>query len=352
MPSPSNRAVIAAAGSRKTQLIIEEALAVPDKRILITTYTTENLNQITRRIEQLTGIVPANITVMGWFSFLMNQAARPYQATLTGEIDYIQSLNFLGQRSRFTPRTDVRRYYLDRAHNLYRDGVADFACRADDATEGAVIRRLEAVYDRIYIDELQDLVGYDLDFIDKLLASTIEIVAVGDPRQHTFATNNARRNHKYRGAGIVDWLRQRQHLCTLEERLESWRCNQEICDWADRLYPAMTPTASRNTDRTGHDGVFKVASHDVPTYVTKYNPVVLRDSRRANTLGLPALNIGISKGSTYERVLIFPTQPMIKYLKKFDLSTLRATDRLYVAVTRARHSVAFVVDPRDADYAP
>jgi hypothetical protein len=31
---------------------------------------------------------------------------------------------------------------------------------------------------------------------------------------------------------------------------------------------------------------------------------------------------------------------------------LKAPDRLYVAVTRARHSVAFVVNPRDADHTP
>lgn len=43
MPSHNNLAIIAAAGSRKTQYIVEKALANPSKRVLVTTYTNENL---------------------------------------------------------------------------------------------------------------------------------------------------------------------------------------------------------------------------------------------------------------------------------------------------------------------
>ncbi|WP_433076635.1 UvrD-helicase domain-containing protein [Dactylosporangium sp. CA-052675] len=344
--------VLAAAGSRKTQLIIDGALEAPDRRTLITTYTTENLAQITRRLQEARGIVPGNIALLGWFSFLVNQAARPYQAALTGQISYIRSLNFTGQRFNRTPREQWRRFYFDKAADLYRDGVADFACHVDDASNGAVVRRLAAMYDRIYIDELQDLVGYDLDFLDRLFQSGIEIIAVGDPRQHTFSTNNSPRNKQYRGAGLLKWLQQRQHRCTLETRAESWRCNQQICDWADAIYPNMPPTKSHNHELTGHDGVFTIAHGDVPAYIAKYSPTVLRHSRVTPTIDFPALNIGLSKGSTYDRVLIFPTKPMLDYLKTSDPGPLKAPDRLYVAVTRARHSVAFVVDRHAATYIP
>ena len=65
--------------------------------------------------------------------------------------------------------------------------------------------------------------------------------------------------------------------------------------------------------------------------------------RSFDTLGLPAMNIGIVKGSTFERVVIFPTRPMKQYLSDGDPSKLKAPESLYVAVTRARYSVAFVV---------
>ena len=62
-------AILAAAGSRKTEHIVDAALAVSHGRVLITTYTTENQQHIVRRIEQRVGVVPPHITVMGWFAF-------------------------------------------------------------------------------------------------------------------------------------------------------------------------------------------------------------------------------------------------------------------------------------------
>jgi DNA helicase-2/ATP-dependent DNA helicase PcrA len=55
------------------------------------------------------------------------------------------------------------------------------------------------------------------------------------------------------------------------------------------------------------------------------------------------MNIGVAKGSTFDRVMIFPTKPMLRYLDDKDETKLKAPERLYVAVTRARFSVAFVV---------
>lgn len=306
-PSANNRAIIAAAGSRKTQLVIDEALAASaDQRILITTYTRENCDQIIGRLCRANGCMPPNVSVLGWFAFLINQAARPYQSAVTGKIDYARSLNFKGSRFRLTPRARPLEYYFDSNADFYRDGVAEFAVHTNKTTGGRVIRRLEALYDKLYIDELQDLAGYDLEFLDLLFVSRIEVTVVGDPRQHTYVTNQARKNKNYCGHAIVDWLNRRSVDCPIEHRTESWRCNQEICDWADALYPELPRTVSRNLARTGHDGIFLLAAEDVPAYVEKYRPTVLRWNRSANTLGLEARNIKASKGCTFDRVLIFP----------------------------------------------
>jgi DNA helicase II / ATP-dependent DNA helicase PcrA len=137
----------------------------------------------------------------------------------------------------------------------------------------------------------------------------------------------------------------------IKESTESWRCNQEICCWADAIYPELPATTSRNDARTGHDGVFRVAREDVPAYVERYGPTILRWNRNFDTMGFPAMNIGQSKGSTCDRVLIFPTQPMLQYLRSGDPACLKAPEHLYVAVTRARYSVAFAVHRKEATYA-
>ena len=47
-----NVAILAAAGSRKTEHIVESALDVTDGCVFRTTYTNENQRQVVSRIEQ------------------------------------------------------------------------------------------------------------------------------------------------------------------------------------------------------------------------------------------------------------------------------------------------------------
>lgn len=340
-----NKAILAAAGSRKTTEIVEAALACGG-RVLVTTYTNENQRLIMERIARKAGAVPPNIQVMGWFAFLISQCAKPYQRAITGAPLIIQGLNFKGERNRYLSKTEPMRYYFDSHHALYRNGVSDFVCELDEATNGAVVSRLDRVYDHIFVDEVQDLVGYDLDVLDLLMASGIHITVVGDPRQHTYSTNRTNRNKKYQGHGLFDWFNERAEVCELVTRDCSYRCNQAICDFADTIYPELPSTVSVDVDETGHDGVFTVPVSKVPGYAAEYRPQVLRHDKNVNTLGLPGMNIGKSKGSTFDRVLIFPTKPMLGFLANKDASKLKAPEELYVAVTRARFSAAFVVpDP-------
>lgn len=312
--------------------------------MLITTYTNENRRQIVSRIEKKIGAMPPNIVVMGWFSFLIAQCAKPYQRAITGQPLVVNGLNFKGKRNRFTRKADTNRYFLDRKGDLYRDGVSDFVTTLNEATNGAVIARLERLFRHIFIDEVQDFVGYDLEVLDLLMQSNIDLMLVGDPRQHTLATNIGPKNKKYRGAGLVDWFNERTTICAIESRSESYRCNQAICDFADAIYPTMAATTSVSVPATGHDGIFTVSPSQVEEYLETHGPVtILRHNRTTDTRGHPAMNIGVAKGDTFDRVMIFPTRPMLTYLKDGDPSKLRAPEKLYVAVTRARFSVAFVV---------
>jgi hypothetical protein len=77
-------------------------------------------------------------------------------------------------------------------------------------------------------------------------------------------------------------------------------------------------------------------------YAGRHSPVVLRENKNSDTLGLTGINIGVSKGSTYDGVLVFPTSTVIAYMKTQNLSTFKSVPRLYVAATRARFSAVFV----------
>ena len=62
---------------------------------------------------------------------------------------------------------------------------------------------------------------------------------------------------------------------------------------------------------------------------------------------MSTLNFGLSKGLTVNRVLIVPTKPINDYLQKGK--TLTSKDRFYIAVTRAKYSVAFLIED-NADF--
>ena len=60
-----------------------------------------------------------------------------------------------------------------------------------------------------------------------------------------------------------------------------------------------------------------------------------------------AINFGVSKGLTFNRVLIYPTDTMMKWLidRSFKLADI-SRSKLYVALTRARHSVGIVINAK------
>ena len=73
----ANEAIIAAAGSGKTERILNGALANPAAKSLIVTYTTENLREINSRLWTKAGGQPSNVTTMTWYEFLVRHGVKP-----------------------------------------------------------------------------------------------------------------------------------------------------------------------------------------------------------------------------------------------------------------------------------
>lgn len=335
----SNKAILACAGSGKTSQIVEEALNIDGRKTLITTYTTENIDVLKSYLVARKGCVPSNIDVTSWFSFLLKDGVRPYQNYLL-ENERVRSIDFLTKLSLYHKKNK----YTNSNSDIYQKKVSEFVCECNQASGGLVVNRLKEIYSHIFVDELQDFAGYDLSFLEELFKSGIGVTVVGDPRQGTFSTNNAPKNRQYRKMKIHGWLEglKKVGLLRIEEKNISKRCNQPICDFADSLFPEFPKTKSKNDQVTKHSGIFHIKPEELSEYWANIKPVALRWNKNSNTFGYPARNIGISKGRTFDRVLIFPTKPMLEFLKTGDFSKAGDRQMFYVAVTRARHSVAFV----------
>ncbi len=345
MPLPENKAIIACAGSGKTSRLVDEALADRTKRIAIVTYTNNNAQELRARFNERNSGVPPHVEVMTWFQFLLRECARPYQRSKYAD-QRIESLFFVARQStRFVLENDTRRYYFHNGSMIYSDKIAKFVVECESNSSKAVTSRLGEIYTDIFIDEFQDLAGWDLEVVEALLTSRVRVTLVGDPRQHIYSTNPSNKNKKYLGAGIIQLLRkwEKRRLCSVEQMNHTYRCNQRICEFTNALWHGMEEMISLQHAETGHDGVFLVAPSAVREYFRRFSPQVLRYNKLAKTYDHPALNFGESKGLQFSRVLVIPTAPITKYLETGAIKHVeKSRDKLHVAVTRAAHSVAFV----------
>lgn len=344
MPS-ANRIILASAGSGKTTTVVQETCGDVATRSALITYTLNGRGELTDKAYGQFGAVPPNVSISTWYTFVLTHFVRPYQNHLY--CPRVSAINF--NRVPTTPRvpkTATSRYFFSSKGRVWRDRVTDFACQVIDKTRGLPLTRIEKIFGRIYVDEAQDLAGWDLELMEHLLKSETEIVLVGDHRQATYSTNDNPKNKAYWGEKIIkkfaEW--EKSGLAKIEYQSHSHRCNQTICNFADQLFPDCPKTTSHNGAVTGHDGVFLVSVSDLDRYCKTFSPQALRYDKRTNIAHGKPLNFGEAKGMTFERTIIYPHGPFQKYLKTGHLADAgKALAKTYVAVTRARQSVAIVV---------
>ena len=351
-----NQLLIASAGAGKTTHFVKEAIACTDT-VLITTFTEENEKEIRRKFLKLNnGIIPANVTVQTWFSFLIEHGAKPYQGKLTSKritglllVNEKSGLRYKGKFPVYYPEDDVDNHYFTKDYRIYSDKLSKFAVKCNEKTNGYVVARISSLFQNIFIDEVQDMAGYDLEFI-KLLLSTNSIVKMaGDPRQVTYHTHFSSKHKKYVDGKIQEFIltecKKTDCLIDTDTLKGSWRNNQKICDFANRLFPEYPQCESLQQEITEHGGVFFVKEKDVENYLGAYKPLQLRYDRRTKKIhsDYDVKNFGESKGATYERVIIYPTKKMLDWiLTDTSINTFEIKCKFYVAITRAKFSVAIV----------
>jgi superfamily I DNA/RNA helicase len=257
---------------------------------------------------------------------------------------------------------DFRRCYFDRRNRVYSDKLSRLTIRCNEASDGAVIERLSRIYPFIFVDEVQDLAGHDLDILAALFQSPANVVMVGDPRQVTYVTHLEARLKKYRNGGIADFILSelpRKVTCDIDvtSLMTSHRNSTAICELSSKLYPEMAvATACECPDcrqpAPVDAGLFIVRRKDLHRYVETRRPVQLRlrSTVKIASSEVPVLTFGRSKGLGFDRVIIYPTEDMMGWLKN-PQSPLKPETRakLYVGLTRARHAVAVVHDLADGE---
>lgn len=162
------------------------------------------MKQNKKKIIKKNKYIPENIIVQTWFSFLLKHGVRPFQGVLferkikglilVNEQSALKYKNKQGIPVYFKEDTEFERHYFTKELKIYSDKLSKFVFRCNEKTKGNVIDRISRIFPHIFIDEIQDLAGYDLELLKLLFNCNSDILLVGDPRQATYSTNSAPKN--------------------------------------------------------------------------------------------------------------------------------------------------------------
>lgn len=357
----ANKLFIAGAGAGKTTFLVAEALRT-DEEVLITTFTEANKKEIRKKFIEKNGFIPNNVTIKSWFSMLIQHGIKPYQSYLFDKkingmilVDKQSGLKYNGGKFPvYYKEEETEKHYFSKNYKIYSDKLSKFVIKCNEKNNNLIFDRLSRIYKYIFIDEVQDLAGYDLEIIQQLFRINSNIILVGDPRQTTYKTHHERLNGKYKDGKIKDYLEEKckkiEYIIDEDTLNCTYRNNKLICDLSLKLYPKYKILESKQNEDKEHLGIYFIKKKDSTKYLEKYKPMQLRDSRKTKiNENFKAMNIGESKGLGFDRVLIYPTKPFIGWIldNEFDLKPA-SRSKLYVAITRARYSVGIVYDYNDS----
>ncbi len=343
-----NKVIVACAGSGKTTYIVKKAIECKDKKILITTFTDSNVEEIKNKIININGSIPSNISVLPWFTFQLDHLIKPYQLPLIDErIKGITLVN--GKSGKFISKNKKEYYLKDGV--IFSDKISNLAYRTISKNKQTLVR-LKLLFDYIFIDEFQDFSGFDLDIIKEFSYESFPMIIVCDPRQHTFSTHYDCKNKKYN----CEPLKFVQEKCNEAFQIDdktlngSYRCPNNTIMYASKIFPEYSESHSLKKYQNG-DGIIFIPKSKIDVFLMEnFDCLQLRYNKNEKVReDYPVLTFGKSKGLTVENVLIYPTINMLQAIRESNFKILEAKTKsnLYVALTRAKHKTAIVVSDEE-----
>ncbi len=350
-----SKLLIACAGAGKTTFLVNKALEMNNKRILITTFTDENTESIKNKIIKKNKSIPSFIKVQPWFSFLLEHCVRPFQGKILKE--EINGLILISGKSAVRyylngvpvcwPESDLKHHYFSKEMYIFSDKISKFAIKCNDINNNLVLNRLKTLYDYIFIDEIQDMAGYDFQLIKNIMESGIKVIMVGDPRQSTFTTHYDSKYKQYSGFEIKKFFSTHcKDLCQIDENTlnTTHRCNQEIIEKANNLYPDLQSSLSDLNETGEFNGIYFIFPEEMDKLTKLINPIVIRYNKNYYNGNLKSINVGKSKGLEFDYTLLFLTKDMISwFFKPLELKN-KTRSNTYIALTRAKYACFIVIE--------
>lgn len=329
------RLILSVAGSGKTSHLVEK-LNVKSRALLVT-YTDNNVEHLKQSVIRKFGYIPSGITVLSYFSFLYSFCYKPFLSLVCPS----RGLTFERAEINNYYSSDSKEYYVCSNGLLYSNRLALLiknTCLPD------VVMRLDKYYDSFYIDEVQDMAGYDFDLIVSLKTTKCSRLYVGDFFQHSVdSSRSGTKNqnlHKdytnYKAAFVKEGFDVDENTLS-----RTYRCGPAICDFVTRNLGIQI--ASNKTDDLSI--IELVEDHGRINEIIE-NPFIIKllykESYKYKCI---SMNWGESKGlDCYQDVCVILNKKTYEYMRKGMLDKLSSVtkNKLYVALTRAHRNVYLI----------
>ncbi len=187
---------IAGAGAGKTYGLAESLIdhikaCTSHKKTFALTYTNSATAKIEQEIIKQHGFIPSNLCVQTVHSFLLNEIIYPFSSFTLGDAYNDTSIMMLPppkyKNSLFARLRKVNVIHTDNVYKIAKQIVDETVSKHNNKAKKAKVRRLLAIlencFDKIFIDEVQDLDGDALRFFEVLGSNDIDVYMIGDPKQ-------------------------------------------------------------------------------------------------------------------------------------------------------------------------
>lgn len=333
------RLILAVAGSGKTRYLIDRLNL--EKRFLIVTYTINNYKNIKKRVLKKFGYIPENISIRTFFSFLLNFCYKPFFHYKLQErgVTWKDPPDYTRYRKNWT-------HYMSNNYYLFHNRLAKLCLNETESVKN----RLERYYDCFYFDEIQDLAGYDFDFVQSIVPQNKDVLFVGDFFQHTFDTS--RDGNK--NSGLYDdlniYLKRWKEILPVDQDAlsKSYRCSNSVCTFVSEKIGIKIVSALQNSGSIScvddENKIAKIMGNDA---IPK---LFYQNSKKYDCF---SMNWGDSKGlDDFTDVCVALNKTTSKLYEKGELNKMAEMTRnkFYVACTRAKRNLYFVAEEKMKDF--
>lgn len=187
---------IAGAGAGKTYGLAESLIAhikacTNHKKTFALTYTNTATAKIEQEVIKQHGFIPPNLCVQTVHSFLLNEIIYPFSSFTLGDVYNDTSIMILPvskyKNSLFTRLRKINVIHADNVYNIAKQVIDEEVSKHNTKAKKAKVKRLLAIlencFDKIFIDEVQDLDGDALRTFEVLGSNGIDVYMIGDPKQ-------------------------------------------------------------------------------------------------------------------------------------------------------------------------